>query len=222
MRLNSQSVCVFDGKAKDLDLNYYIYLHRFNIGRLASRNSIKTGRIKDLVRTVMDSFNKIEDKSDYRLELYETSMSWWSHWITLFLALTLILEGLNKPLSDTSLGYFTSISGTMMMLFAILRLRSVFLHVTDKGIVLSNAILAPRKLFVAYKDIKTIYVKQTIIGRLFNYATLVIETNKKTHHIKCIEEPHITLKEIVSSAESSNHKFTIDKGVVTSTISFGV
>lgn len=159
----------------------------------------------------MNNFkNSNSSKMDYGLETFETSMSWWRHWLTLLTSFTLILESSSKETSGSIFAYLLLAAGVVLLLFSILRLRSVFVRVTDKGVIFSTAFLAPNKLFVRFADIKRVYIKQTFFGKIFNYATLFIETNEKAYKVKCIEAPKLALKEINSNFPKSKAAQSID------------
>lgn len=99
--------------------------------------------------------------------------------------------------------------GGLLMLFVVwLKIRSIEFAATDRRIIAKTGIIARRTYEINLKKVESVQVDQGILGRLFNYGTILVSgTGTTTAKIPAIDDPMIfrrRLQDIIELANATN------------------
>ncbi len=123
-------------------------------------------------------------------------------WCVLALALSLLLTG-----PFVWLGYLLFACAAFLLLKAWIKVRSTELAVTSSRVIAKFGFISRNTVELQHSKVESLQVNQTILGRLFNYGSVVITGSGGTHApIPYIADPLKFRSAALTGMEAIAHK----------------
>ena len=102
--------------------------------------------------------------------------------------------------------------GLFLWLFAYIRYKSTELAVTTKRVIVKHGFIRRRTIEININKVESIQVDQEILGRIFNFGTLVISGTGTSHApIAGVSSPMAFRKAFIEAQEASNGETSLSK-----------